>query len=167
MHRKTNPKAIAFTCSKRSCRVWKDLDRSRVCRNVHAVNMALHTARDSASTAISDQTQRSVRIRLLWKIRCIVARAGRSPFWSFHVNHCVRIPREHPCASPVGPVRESFPKSERKCSGCKIDPSKSVSAIGIWRRVYCTDRVWHRWHSILALSVVNSAVGIWILFRSE
>jgi len=78
--KKESTRAIAFTCSKRSCRVWKDLDKSRVCRNVHTVNMALHTASDSASAAMSAQTKRSVRIRLLWKIRCIVAHTGRLPF---------------------------------------------------------------------------------------
>ncbi len=173
-------KDIAFTCSRRSCRVWKDLDRSRVCRIVHTVNMALHTARDSASTAMSDQATRSVRIRLLWSIRCIVAHTGRLPFWSFHINHSVHIPREHLWASLVGPMRESFSNSERKCSCCSAVNANPVAIVarlplqisrrwqcfGIWRTVcvYCMDRP--EWNSNILLIPVqridSSAATMWV-----
>ena len=60
------------TCSSRSCRILKDWDRSRVCRQVHAVNSALHAARDRATRAREAQTTRSLRTRLLCRIRCIL-----------------------------------------------------------------------------------------------
>lgn len=170
--------AIAFTCSKRSCRVWKDLDRSRVCRNVHTVNMALHTASDSASAAMSDQTKRSVRIRFLWKIRCIVAHTGRLPFWSFHINHSVHIPREHLWVSLVGPMRKSFfnfsaARSTRTLLQTLQDWPQQISrrwqCFGIRRTVcvYCMNCSWPKWHSnipfILVQRVDSSTAILWDL----
>lgn len=64
------------TCSSRSCRILKDCDRSRVCRQVHAVNSALHAARDRATRAREAQTTRSLRTRLLCRIRCMLVRTA-------------------------------------------------------------------------------------------
>lgn len=64
------------TWSSRSCRILKDSDRSRVSRQVHAVNSALHAARDRATRAKEAQTTRSLRARLLCRIRCMLVQTA-------------------------------------------------------------------------------------------
>lgn len=64
------------TWSSRSCRILNDSERSRVSRQVHAVNSALHAARDRATRANEAQTTRSLRARLLCRIRCMLAQTA-------------------------------------------------------------------------------------------
>ncbi len=142
-------KDIAFTCSRRSCRVWKDLDRSRVCRIVHTVNMALHTARDSASTAMSDQATRSVRMPspLKYSLHCC-AHGSFTVLELPHQSLCPYSTRTSLSLSGRSHARELLQlraqmqllqRGQRKpgCNRCEIAPANQSPLAMLWYMENC------------------------------
>lgn len=105
---------MILTCSRRSCRVVKDTERSLVCRHVQTVNRALHTASTNANTAIAAHTNRSLRIFLRCRIRCIVVFANRYlPFQILHYRGPCFIQTHIRMHASGQTVR--FPSIKRKC----------------------------------------------------
>lgn len=121
---------MILTCSRLSCRVEKDTDRSLVCRHVQIVNRALHKASTNANTAMAAHTNRSLRIFLRCRIRCIVMLANRHlpsqrlqnrrPFFiqNAHEHICMHLAKP----SAPRPLKRKW-QWFRCCAVCSCQPN--------------------------------------------